>query len=73
MAEPTRYEIRDAAVERVLRQWADRLRAEVPPGFGFALMVFTLGEHGAMFYISNAQRADMVQAMQEFIRKQADA
>ena len=37
---------------------------------GFALLIFDLGEGGTMNYISNAQRDDMVKAMQEFIEKQ---
>lgn len=47
--------------------------SQLPPGWGFALLVFTFGGGGTMTYISNAQRADMVKAMQEFIAKQANA
>lgn len=38
---------------------------------GFALLVFPLGDakDGRMNYISNAQRPDMVKAMEEFIEK----
>lgn len=38
-------------------------------GYGFTLMIFDLNatNGGRMNYISNAQRADMVTAMKEFI------
>jgi hypothetical protein len=45
---------------------------KLPDGWGFALLVFTYGG-GTMTYISSAQRADMILAMQEFLRKQANA
>jgi hypothetical protein len=42
----------------------------LPPGYGFLLLIFTFGEGGSMFYISNGEREDMMAAMREFIRKQ---
>jgi hypothetical protein len=40
----------------------------MPPGFGFALLIFGYDNHD-MFYLSSARREDMVRAMQEFIEK----
>jgi hypothetical protein len=40
--------------------------ALLPDGWGFALLVFTFGPGGTMTWISNAQRPDMLQALQEF-------
>lgn len=41
--------------------------------FGFALLVFRLGDHSSeedrMNYISNARREDMLAAMKEFIAR----
>ncbi len=39
------------------------------PKLGVTLMVFDFGESGGMAYGSNANRADMVRAMLEFIDK----
>lgn len=36
------------------------------PDHGFCLMVFDFGEGGTMNYISNAKRADMLKALDEF-------
>jgi len=54
-----------------LQRLGDQVREELP-GMGFALLVFPFGG-GDLLYISNAQRADMVKTMQEFIAKQANA
>lgn len=42
---------------------------------GFMLMVFDFGEGGRrrMSYISNAERGDILKALQEFIEKHPDA
>jgi hypothetical protein len=36
---------------------------------GFALFLFSFYEHGEMTYVSNAQRADMVKMLMEFVAK----
>lgn len=42
--------------------------AEVcPPNVGFTLMMYDFGERGAMTYMSNAKREDMLKAMREFL------
>jgi hypothetical protein len=65
--ESSSYEVRDPELETALRELADYITGKLPPGFGFCLLLFTL-EPGATFYISNAERATMLTAMQEFIR-----
>jgi hypothetical protein len=37
---------------------------------GFALFVFDFGEKGNLAYVSNAQRADMIAAVKEWLEKQ---
>ena len=64
-----RFEVRNEAAEKMLRQIGNMLRDVCPPGIGFSLLIFTFGEGGDMFYSSNAQREDMIKAMQEFIEK----
>ena len=36
---------------------------------GFALLMFSFGEHGEMTWASNAERAEMITALKEFITK----
>lgn len=36
---------------------------------GFVLIMFTFGEGGSLTWISNAQRIDMIKAMEEWIAK----
>lgn len=64
-----KFEVRDEAAEAALKKIGNSLKTSMPPGYGFALLVFTFGEGGNMFYTSNAQRETMIQAMQEFIAK----
>lgn len=45
------------------------LKAALPKDVGFAVLVFDFGPKGNLAYVSNAHRADMLKAMQEFIAK----
>jgi hypothetical protein len=71
------YNVRNPDVEAALRELAQDIKARVPDGFGFTLMIFSYGQTGlakegpagSMFYISSAERQDMVQAMKEFIAR----
>lgn len=42
----------------------------IPASYGFLLMIFNFGAGGNLFYISNADRADVIVAIQNFLRKQ---
>lgn len=72
------YNVRSTEVESALRDLAALVQPRVPRGFGFTLLLFSYGRtglanegpQGAMFYISTADRDDMVQALREFINKQ---
>lgn len=63
------FEVRDEQAETMLKEIGKILKECCPKGYGFNLLVFTFGEGGNMFYCSNAQREDMIRAMQEFIAK----
>lgn len=63
------YEVRHEGAENMLNEIGGILREACPEGYGFSLLVFSFGEGGNMFYTSNAQREDMIRAMQEFIQK----
>ena len=58
-------------IEKTLRDIAQRIGGALPSGWGFALLIFTFGKDGKMTWISNADRADMILALQEFIQKQS--
>lgn len=62
------FEVRNLEVEEKLRQMGRAIKADMPKGFGFALMIFSY-ESGSMFYISSAERETMIAAMREFIAK----
>lgn len=64
-----KFEVRDEAAEKMLREIGNSLRSSCPHGYGFSLLVFSFREGGNMFYVSNARREDMIRSMQEFIAK----
>jgi hypothetical protein len=41
----------------------------MPPGIGYMLMIFTMGDDGWMTYLSTAKRKDMIATMRELIAK----
>ena len=64
------YEIRNPEIEELLKGLGKFLGDQMPPGWGFTLLIFSFGEGGSSFYISNAQRPDMLLHMQEFVDRQ---
>ena len=58
------------AIKPILNELGQRIGAALPSGYGFNLLIFNFGAGGNMFYLSNGDRADMMQAMREFLRKQ---
>lgn len=64
------FEIKNADIESRLRDIGETLKKRVPEGMGFTVLMFDYGAGGAMFYLSSAQRADMINSMKEFIKKQ---
>lgn len=51
-----------------MRKLANRLKKEIP-GLGFALFVFEFHKPGISNYISNAQRDDMIKALEETLAR----
>ena len=65
------YTTDDAAAMRpLLNDLAAHIGSELPNGWGFNLLLFTFGEGGSLFYIANAERADVHAAMRELIKRQ---
>jgi len=64
-----RYEIKIPEIEAILKDLGGMLGKLMPEGYGFALQIFAFrGE--AFFYISNADREDMIKALREFINRE---
>lgn len=64
------FEVRDEHIEAILKRIAEIISDWTPEGWGFCLMMFTFGEGGNFFYVSDAQREDIIRTMKEFIAKQ---
>jgi hypothetical protein len=61
------------SVEVRMQRWAQSLKQQLPGGWGFILFAFPFGSEGQMNYVSNAQRADVVAALREFIEATKDS
>lgn len=71
-----KYEVKNEDIEKRLKEMGKLLSAGLPEGWGFMLMIFDFDSakipdsQRAMFYLSNAQRLDMIKAIEEFLAKQ---
>jgi hypothetical protein len=65
-----RYEVRDPQIESILHRFGQLIADNVPDGLGFGLFLFTFDEHGAIFWISNGNRTDILNMLQEFIDRE---
>jgi hypothetical protein len=65
------YEVRNPEIEAKLRDIGALMKGAMKdvPGYGFALMIFSFGPDGSMFYISNAERDDMIKVLKELEEK----
>lgn len=68
------FEVKNDVIEKALKALGDQIKGFLPKGWGFTLMLFdTDTTRGSMFYISSANRDDMIKAMKEFIKKNEEA
>lgn len=72
-----RYEVLNEDRQRLLRSLAADIDAELPEGMAFALFLIPFGEHlpepagqGSVFYISNAGRDGILDAIKAWVAKQ---
>ena len=56
-------------VKGKLQGIAKKVEADLPEDFGFVVLAFKFNEEGQLMYVSNANRADVVKAMEEWIIK----
>jgi hypothetical protein len=64
------YNVRDPEVESKLRELSEHIGARLPEGWGFTLLLFSYGPDGNLFYMSSAEREDVVKVMKEWIARQ---
>ena len=69
-----RYQVRNEEIERALRTLAVRLESDLPEGWAFGLFLVPFGLNeaapkgpGAVFWISNGDRAGMIDAVKGWI------
>jgi len=72
MKHDERYEVRNPEIERALRTLATLIDGDVPDGWGWGLFLVQFGDHpkaegGAVFWISNSERAGMIDAVKGWI------
>jgi hypothetical protein len=64
------YNVRDEQIESLLRDIGRNIGDRMPKGWGFTLQIFSYGEGGSNFYISSANRDDMIKMFKEFIKRE---
>ena len=69
------FEVKDDEITSLLRRVGEILHTAIGYSsgagkMGFALFIFEFKENGALFYLSDAQRNDMVRVLEEFIERQ---
>jgi hypothetical protein len=63
------HEVDDPEMKATLNALAKVLAEALPEGWGFTLMLFSYGEGGNLFYISSAERSDVLNMLREFLQK----
>jgi hypothetical protein len=69
---PSEFKIRDPEVEAVLKHIGGMVGDSIKhaaPGYGFALLIFEF-EGKNLFYMSSAERPNVLDLLQEFINQQ---
>lgn len=64
------FHVSNPEIERRMNEVGQLIQMSLPEGWGFSLLIFDFDNaktDGGVFYVSNAQRADMLVAMREFI------
>lgn len=56
------------SIEEDARRLGRKLKQQLPPGVGFALALFTVGDaDGPLTYLSNARREDMLAVLKQLV------
>lgn len=70
MAGEADFEVENEELRSLLNTLGRTIGTNLPKGWGFTLLLFSFGDDGATFYISNASRDTMIPALQEFVDEQ---
>ena len=63
-----KFALRHAEAEAILEKVGTSMKEICPPGWGFSFFLFEyVGEN--FFYISSAEREDIIKLLQEFLNK----
>lgn len=73
MPDDPRYEVKDPAIQGVLVRLGGLIRQALPPGWGFSLFLVSFGQDGSMFYLSSANRDDMIRTLREWLAREGVA
>jgi hypothetical protein len=68
-----RFEVENAPIKATLNDIANRIGGAIPEGYGFLLMLMSYGVGGSLFYLSSAERENVIELVQEWINKQRAA
>jgi hypothetical protein len=52
-----------------MQELGRRVKAQLPEGTGYALFVFPHGQLGAANYVSDSERADVIEAVKGFVKR----
>ena len=58
-----------AKLEAQARKLGHAIGDDLPQGIGFVVWLFEFGNDGWATYVSNAQRASMIEALEELLKK----
>ena len=65
---------KEQQANKMLQEIAHEISNKLPEGMGFALLTYEFGDtdNRKMLYVSNSNRADVINAMVEFLQKNLD-
>lgn len=66
---PGKFEVDNREIRELLNNLAHKIGDQMPKGWGFTLLLFEFMPGDSLFYISSAQRPDMIATMREFIQR----
>lgn len=64
-----RYEIDNQEIKKLLHDIDTTLKKAMPKGWGFTLFIFEF-QHESCFYLSSAERKDIIKLLREFIQRE---
>lgn len=70
MPDQSRHTVKDPEMIKLLNQIGERLGASIPESWGFIFFMFEFGDKKDMFYISSADREDVINVLDEWKRMQ---